>query len=185
MGQRLNIEIIENDEVIANAYYHWSGYTSSALNLTNTILENDVLYDDKILNAIKLLELTGAHLTSLEVEHLDKELKMMNFSIAQSRNEGLISISKEGINETRYWEEARVEIHVDKRCLKFDLCWTLDRDDYTDGELDEAEEFELADLLLNQCSFDDFKSLHTSVLSLINNKKYYFKHKENFYSFIE
>lgn len=27
MGQRLNIEIHENGKCLANAYYHWSGYT--------------------------------------------------------------------------------------------------------------------------------------------------------------
>ena len=48
MGQRLNIEIINDDKVLANAYYHWAGYTTSAISLTETILHSfidDGCYD--------------------------------------------------------------------------------------------------------------------------------------------
>ena len=40
MGQRLNIEIVKGDpdNVLANAYYHWSAYTSSAAQLTCLIV---------------------------------------------------------------------------------------------------------------------------------------------------
>lgn len=38
MGQRLNIEIMKNDKVLANAYYHWSAYTESALELCACII---------------------------------------------------------------------------------------------------------------------------------------------------
>lgn len=34
MGQSLNIEIWNNGEVLANAYYHWSAYTESAAKIT-------------------------------------------------------------------------------------------------------------------------------------------------------
>ena len=33
MGQRLNIEIKKDSKVLANSYYHWSAYTSSALQM--------------------------------------------------------------------------------------------------------------------------------------------------------
>lgn len=39
MGQRLNIEIVNGDTCLANAYYHWSGYTLSACDLTMKILD--------------------------------------------------------------------------------------------------------------------------------------------------
>lgn len=38
MGQRLNIEILKNGEVLANSYYHWSGFSNSAINLTIYII---------------------------------------------------------------------------------------------------------------------------------------------------
>lgn len=44
MGQRLNLEILETkngvDNILANAYYHWSGYTSSAIRLTEKAIES-------------------------------------------------------------------------------------------------------------------------------------------------
>ena len=70
MGQRLNIQFENNTGVLANAYYHWSGYTSSAMLLTNKIISSDLIDDTSISNkvkAVKLLELTGAGLTRDEL----------------------------------------------------------------------------------------------------------------------
>jgi len=38
MGQRLNIEIISNGKCLANAYYHWSAYSDSAIDLAIKIV---------------------------------------------------------------------------------------------------------------------------------------------------
>ena len=38
MGQRLNIEITKNGNVLANSYYHWSAYSDCALNITTKII---------------------------------------------------------------------------------------------------------------------------------------------------
>ena len=70
MGQRLNIQFEDNTGVLANAYYHWSGYTSSAMLLTNQIISSDLIDDTSISNkvkAVKLLELTGAGLTEMSL----------------------------------------------------------------------------------------------------------------------
>ena len=46
MGQRLNIQIemdipeSSESKVLANAYYHWSGYTSSAYELVKLIVDS-------------------------------------------------------------------------------------------------------------------------------------------------
>lgn len=45
MGQRLNIEIVNGETSLANCYYHWSAYTSSALGLTRQII--DAYYDSE------------------------------------------------------------------------------------------------------------------------------------------
>ena len=68
MGQRLNIEIKENGTTLANAYYHWSAYTDSSLELTEHILKNidSVEHENSTVKAIKLLETTGAGLTEQE-----------------------------------------------------------------------------------------------------------------------
>ena len=130
MGQRLNIQFEDNTGVLANAYYHWSGYTSSAMLLTNQIISSDLIDDTSISNkvkAVKLLELTGAGLTKEEFNddfpsHLYKESK--------DRTSGLIAISKEGIEETQSWEEARVTIDLDAQQIYFNVYWDVNIEDY-------------------------------------------------------
>ncbi len=38
MGQRLNVEIKFNGSTLANAYYHWSGYTRSSLRILSEVI---------------------------------------------------------------------------------------------------------------------------------------------------
>ena len=81
MGQRLNIEIRKEDKVLANAYYHWFGYTSSSLQLTSEILKNidNVNFDNDVAKAVKLLEVTGAGLTKSEFGFLSDDIKNIAF----------------------------------------------------------------------------------------------------------
>ena len=80
MGQRLNIEIRKNGELLANSYYHWSGYTSPAIELSidaimgSFSVKNPIKNDDKGF-AIKMLESTGAGLVEEEYETLSDNLK--------------------------------------------------------------------------------------------------------------
>ena len=139
MGQRLNIQFEDNTGVLANAYYHWSGYTSSAMLLTNQIISSDLIDDTSISNkvkAVKLLELTGARLTKDEFNddfpsHLYKE--------AKNRTSGLIAISKEGIEENQYREEARVTINLDTQQIHFDIYWDVDIEEYDPEESYDSE----------------------------------------------
>ena len=118
MGQRLNIQIEANDidtnktEVLANCYYHWSGYTSSAMELVNEIV-NSGIYNldilDPIEKAIRLLEATGAGLAE---DELTDTYNTPKYKVSTDRDLGLIAISEKGINETRKWEESRVTINL-------------------------------------------------------------------------
>lgn len=161
MGQRLNIQFENNTGVLANAYYHWSGYTSSAMLLTNKIISSDLIDDTSISNkikAVKLLELTGAGLTRDEFNddfpsHLYKESK--------GRNEGLIAISKEGIEETQSWEEARVTINLDTNKINFRVYWESNSDDYDPEDI--AKQVEVtydSELNYEDVSFEKFPELY-------------------------
>lgn len=118
MGQRLNIEIKkkETNETIANCYYHWSAYTRSALDLTLEIIENtiSVNHNEKEVDkmyAIELLQSTGGGLMQDEYDKIDDENKKY-CKVSRNRNLGLISFTDEGIQETRRYEEGRVEIYI-------------------------------------------------------------------------
>ena len=135
MGQRLNIEIIEDSQRIATSYYHWGAYTSFAIELTETILNSISLlerkYSNKKLLAIRLLEATGARLTEVALEKAKEEFPDSEFENENlNRNDGLIDITEEEMDTTFYWEESNVSIELNDRSVKFDVFYILQRDDY-------------------------------------------------------
>lgn len=184
MGQRLNIEIRKEDKVLANAYYHWSGYTSSALVLTDEILKNidNVNFDNEVVRAVKLLEVTGAGLTSSGIEILNEDMKNIDFEKATSRNEGLITISEKGIKETQFWQEARVEIHLDVQNIILDLYWDIDEGYFINEDLPNFYE---ATIDYKKVSFEKFNSVKNEILENIKNENYYFIYNNEKYGFIE
>ena len=118
MGQRLNIQIEANDTdtnetvVLANCYYHWSGYTYSAMELVNKIVKSgvynlDIL--DPVEKAIRLLEATGAGLAG---DELTDTYYAPKYKVSSDRNKGLIAISEEGKKSTVKYEESRVTINL-------------------------------------------------------------------------
>ena len=107
MGQRLNIEIVENGKCLANAYYHWSAYTDSSYDLARNIINAipTINEENSVLRSIRLLEVTGARLMEDDLDYA-KEIGLgADFETANSRNDGLISITEKSINETRKWQE--------------------------------------------------------------------------------
>lgn len=136
MGQRLNIEIKKDSKVLANAYYHWSAYTSSALQMLGDILSgiDEVEASSDIEQAVRLLELTGAGVTGRERDLIQKSSlnNVINFAIqpAVDRNEGLLAVTEEGIQETREWEEGRVTVDIGTRTFSFNVLWEEDEETF-------------------------------------------------------
>lgn len=184
MGQRLNIEIRKNDKVLANAYYHWSGYTSSSLQLTSEILKNidNVNFNNDVVKAVKLLEVTGAGLTKSEFGFLSDDIRNIAFKSAIDRNSGYVAISEKGISDTQYWEESRVEIHLDTKNVKLKIYYDVDEDDY---DVDDMPEFYEAVIDYTNVSFEDFDKVKDEILTNIKNEKYYFVFDNKKFGFIE
>lgn len=174
MGQRLNIEIEENDEVLANAYYHWSGYTSSALEITKIILNNllKVNYENRTINAVKLLETTGAKLTKNEITYILKEIPEANkfsFEVATDRNEGLIAISEEEKQETRDWGEARVTINLTNNTVNFQAICGYDSEEEFEEAYEKKCDYPIyEDIDFCDISFDEFDKISGFVSGLLN-----------------
>lgn len=69
MGQRLVVQIKDNDNLLATCYYHWGGYTPTALIVAKEILEAKLSLPKNITlvqQAVYLLRNTGATLNLLE-----------------------------------------------------------------------------------------------------------------------
>ena len=158
MGQRLNIEIVNDDKVLANAYYHWSGFTSSAIVLTKLILSYFI--DDGQCNlskAIRLLKSTGASFTVK-----DNALALLDTELIQfistdediiNRNKGLISFSEEGMEETRYYEEGRVTINIESKNIDFDVFAYMSEEEYKKIDIPKIKNI---DVDITNISFDEF-----------------------------
>lgn len=190
MGERLNIEILKDGKVLANSYYHWSGYTRSSLGLTQHILNNlnNVIHEDEVLRAIKLLETTGAGLTDDEKVYAGNVYKDIQFGKCSGRNEGLIAVSEEGIKTTRRWEEARVQIHIDTEKVDFGAYWKYEKEEHREDYHEDQDELQECDIKFNGIAFSEFEAFNKAVYDLIENDVYWIRlasDPKNVYGFIE
>lgn len=177
MGQRLNIQIeidIPNSgdrQVLANAYYHWSGYTSTAYELVKLIVDSGIHeldIPDPVEQAIRMLEATGAGLTEDEFTVTYPESK---YKLSINRNDGLIAISEAGILETQNWEEARVTINLSTGMVDMGGVYYL----YEPDELDEDEDVEdIPELEYDlYTSISDFTKVYNECQEKVKSKSNY------------
>lgn len=196
MGQRLNAEIHYGDKCLANAYYHWSGYTSSAIHIAERIIsffwdlkEADphllATEDDQILIAVQLLEATGAGIADSDraevmgSEELSPTVKGYSFKTATSRNDGLIGLTERQMNITRHWEEGRVTIDILNETVNFN-CWVFETNEeydkwYSDPDaLSRDRRDKLPELKLDptEIPFGKFKELGDYICDLIDSCVY-------------
>ena len=163
MGQRLNIEIQKDNKTLANAYYHWSAYSSSACEMTQQIADyinkNPQTCDD-VLYAIRILEHTGAGLTNNYPNELKSAQEMFpteKFEEHKGRNCGLLAITDVGIEETRSWEEGRVTINLDNKTINFAVYWEYDPTD--EDCYDTKPQFKKLGLNLDNLKFTELDEL--------------------------
>ena len=153
MGQRLNIEFYVNNKAIVNCYYHWSGFSDSAMEETRCLIHHLQDYDFSNIpeNEIKFivirtLEDFGARLKDKDLEEAKKLYPERKFSNDDmDRNEGLIGITKESMDNTRSWEEARVNIFLTRRRFEIEgiFCYSDEEEikDFYDHTEEEVETF--------------------------------------------
>lgn len=166
MGQRLNIEVVNNGNVLANAYYHWSAYSSCAASKTEEIIqfiEENEPYEPSVAFAIKILASTGAGFNESELERVNNDTRFAKLEkpACRDRNVGLLSVTEEGIASTEMWEEGRVTIDLDDKCVAFSVLF----EEEDEEEFKENWEMTFNDLPLIEdfdpynISFDDFYKL--------------------------
>ena len=130
MGQRLVVSIESMGECLAKIYYHWSAYTVSALYQTKQIVDciydhNDETKSELQLRLIRFCEKNGGGIkgTDNEFDYIknlfpNEVLKTDGYS----RNNGLIALSKNGMEELQRWSEGDVTINLDEDEIHFEVC---------------------------------------------------------------
>lgn len=147
MGERLVIDCVRDGEKFATLYFHWSAYTDTAYaeglkivsglmdrgyskdmtkNETILMLEEILREDSKGLNPFKNpitvshggVDQTEAEIAAFEALGLSKE-EMDAENI--SRNDGLISITEQGIRDSETWGEGFALLDFDNETFENDL----------------------------------------------------------------
>lgn len=168
MGQRLVINILHKDKVVCNAYYHWSGYTDSALEMINSIeLERfNELYGDMrpIIAGINMLLKTGA-------------------SFGKNRNDGLIEVDQYGIDNNLRWSEMTVDIDLDEKTVDFSQCFSCATEyDYEHKTIQERCELDVDYWIV---PFDNIEKFTLPIINSVRNHNnvcptFYCKHIDNY-----
>ena len=165
MGQRLNLEIVNNNGVLANSYYHWSAYSGSAIELTEAVLS--AFYDSpedisQLGLAVFMLQETGAGIYSEERERINADesglYNGIEFQNSRDRNCGLLSVTQVGIDDTERWEEGRVTVNIENETVNFDVVWECTAEEYNDDMEDEDafDELTECDVSFEDIPFDEF-----------------------------
>ncbi|MGL5460523.1 MAG: hypothetical protein ACRDBY_12985 [Cetobacterium sp.] len=117
MGQRLNVSIRKNDEVLVSAYWHWGGFTSSSLAIAKQILE--VMREVSDLDSA--LKYYGYESLSVGI------LEAIGCKIFNDRNSGRMLIG--GDQDT---SEANITIDLDWKTINISDVFNEIDEDYTD-----------------------------------------------------
>lgn len=149
MGQRLVINIKNNGDILANAYYHWSAYSLSPLITALPIMEK--LFEEKkeptVECAIELLRLTGADITEDELKIAKKDYPFLKkVKDYDNRNEGLISISKKGIENSVYYGEGSIDLNLEDNTFGYSVLYEVTAEEYKEDYGKDLNEEELTHL---------------------------------------
>ena len=137
MGNRLNVELTNREQVLCGCCWHERAFTDEALDLTEAIVK---CYDDvfggsgaDLFVAEKIFETMGGGITGVERERLHKELgNVLEIHPARSIYDGIIALTEEGIREARRWEKARVRIDLASRKIDFHVHYFTYLEEYVE-----------------------------------------------------
>ena len=153
MGQRLVVTVTSQGQDLCKMYYHWSAYTSSALDETKKILECICKHEDKTerelqLRLIRFCEQCGGGIKngkdSDEWKYIQSVYPNETFKEDNiSRNYGLIAISEEGMADLQNWSEGDVYINLDEDEVNFGVYgWYEYFEEYIEERKEWDDEFE-------------------------------------------
>lgn len=140
MGQRLVVSVRHLGEDIARIYYHWSAFSVSALEEARKVVET--IYDDDDMSVralqlrlIRMVEESGGGIdggkNGTELARIVPMFPEEEFKESSaSRNNGLIALSKSGMEHLLYWAEGTVTIDLDEDMIENDVYYDYDLESY-------------------------------------------------------
>ena len=121
MGQRLVITVRKEQKDIAKIYFHWSGYSESALEETRSLLKDIDTKEENIkklqLNIIRACESMGGGIDggagSAELSYVCNMFPNVNFKEDPNRNYGLVALSENDMEKIQRWSNGNIVIDLD------------------------------------------------------------------------
>lgn len=151
MGQRLVVTIKKDNEDLAKIYFHWSAYTYSALLETKKIIDCIYNHEDETvkemqLRLIKFLEDNGGGIKGdpSEFAYIQRMYPNETFKTdGYNRSNGLIALSKDGMQDLQSWSEGDMIIDLDEDIVENTVfCWYEYIDEYNKERKEWDDDFE-------------------------------------------
>lgn len=205
MGQRLVVNIISNDEILASGYYHWSAYTEYAADITHYIISHIIESSQKAedllrytvnsknaqifnkLTAYLMLEDTGAGIyhadaDAKEIKEYEKFDVAYNYRFGENRNSGLIALTPEKIKEFDHWAEGTVNIDISTDTVHFDV-FSIFSEDEINNEITEEyiDKDKIKDLdfeFIDQFTFEQCETWYEKIKEICSDRDFpYYRDK--------
>lgn len=163
MGQRLVIVGKKNHIPIFNIYYHWSAYTSSSIYEADRLLKYLLQPEkcgDLVLSAIEYCEANGGGISNdVDIEEAQRvypDHKIKTDGI--NRNDGLIAITADGMNNNLSWAEGVIEIDFDNDLINNNVFFYYDSVEQINEECDYEGDDKIkdSDILVPYISIESF-----------------------------
>ena len=142
MGQRLVITIHAFNEDIAKIYYHWSAYTTSALQEAKDIIDNVDWFntsnkDELVLRITRYLEICGGGVDIDDRKVFEEKYPAEEFSNDVNRSYGLIAISEDSMAQQQKWSEGDLTIDFDAEKVYNGVMFTYaSNEEFKQGRID-------------------------------------------------
>ncbi len=174
MGQRLVVEVKGFGETICTVYYHWDAYTMSTLYDAKKFIDLE-LQDCKtnkevILKVIRFCESEGGGVCRTSMDEVKKMFPNEEFREDISRNDGLVDISENGMDQSLGWAEGNLLIDLCEEMVYTNVYSTwASADEYKEDYcLDDEEavdfpDFPASELNIKRFPFEDIDAVISAV----------------------
>lgn len=134
MGQRLVVTVHAFDEDIATIYYHWSAYTTTALQEAKDIIDkvdwfNASNKDELIFRITRYLESCGGGVDIYDRKVFGEKYPGEEFSNDVDGNYGLIAISEDSMTQQQNLSQGDLTIDFDAEKVYNDVMFTYESDE--------------------------------------------------------
>ena len=193
MGQRLVITVVKDQREVASIYYHWSAYSTSALQEARELIDamiDDTSDKDFRLKLIRFIESVGGCIDggkdSKEFIEIQKMFPDETFKESGSRNNGLIALTDEGRESLKSWSEGDLTIDFDNDMVYNSVYNETTLEEYNDWREDDdkvtLEDIpERLDIDIHSIPFGDIENM---IGTLGHLDDYEFRHGETIYELI-